>query len=287
MAACRGRRATRSPWRAGSPAGRSARRASRQPAQRVADPRHLDCISRGDVVHAQQMGAFEDRRERRGRGRARAARRSAASSRRPRKLLRERPTSSGRPRACSAGSPASRASRFWVGVFREPDARVEDDRLSRHPGAHGVCQTFGQRVADLADDVGAGSGRPAASFGGVAPHVHQHQAGARRARPAAAMPDQPRAVTSLTISAPASRAAAATAALEVSTESGTPPRARVVRPRAPRARAPLRPRPARRRAGSTRRRRRADSRPSPPARGRAPPPRPARRGVPRPRTSRA
>ena len=70
-------------------------------------------------------------------------------------------------------------------------------------------------------------------------------------------PGSPRsAVTSLTSTAPASVAARATAALEVSIESGTDRRRRAARSPASRGAAPRRPAPARRRGASTRRRRR-------------------------------
>ena len=140
----------------------------------------------------------------------------------PRKLLREVPTTSGRP--SSRSSPRRRrSSRLWSPSFRSR-SRIDPDVAPRRPPRRSQLDPLREEGPDVVDDVVVAG---VVLHGSRVPeHVHEDDcAVALRAQTARAPGPRRRAVTSLTIAAPASRGASATAGFDVSIES-----CRVLRP---------------------------------------------------------
>ena len=92
--------------------------------------------------------------------------------------------------------------------FTETDARIEHDGLGVNAGVHGFVELRGEKVSHLAHDIGVlriGLHGPRRAL-----HVHQHHRDFFLATTGAIAGSKPRALISLTMSAPASRAARAT-----------------------------------------------------------------------------
>ena len=148
------------------------------------DP-HARTVPRSTAAAARER--LDVRAERRGRGRAwrRGRRRRRRPRPRPRRcrrahrdrratrasvLLRERPTSTGRPIATIRSSPRT-SSRFWSGVLPKPMPGSRQTRSSGIPAATANASRSSRNAADLRDDVVVarrGLHRPRLSL-----HVHQ------------------------------------------------------------------------------------------------------------------
>ncbi len=169
---------------------------------------------------------------------------------RPSELLRERPTSTGRPSASSTSSLRT-SSKFCSSVLPKPIPGSRLHALLGNALRHGGAQSLLQERLDLGDDVVVA--RVFLHRARLALHVHQAEVGARLGDDPASSGSPRSAVTSLTISAPSASARRATSAFAVSIETGTP---RAARARARPAQLLVQGDGPRSRAASTRRRRR-------------------------------
>ena len=192
-------------------ARRSASSGRRSPQDRVADAHHLDHLAH--VVDAHDVGAAQDAGGHRGRRAQQPLARPGRSSTLPMKLLREGPTSTGRSSAASSGSRRS-TSRLWARVLGEADPGIHDRALARRrppPRPAAAASPSSATTSPITSRVGGARrasprSRRAGASAPPARRRSRHQRG-----PAPGSKRNP--LTSLTRSAPASRAARATAGL--------------------------------------------------------------------------
>ena len=177
------------------------------------------------VVHAHDVGAAQHAGRHRGRRAHAAARPRAGRARVPMKLLREGPTSTGRSRAASSRQAPQHLQAVGRGLG-EADAGIDDDLRARDARRLARVRRAWPQLRDhLRHDVrrsaARGAWRRSRRAGASAPPARPGS------RPGGARPgSKAKPLTSLTRSAPASRAARATSALVVSTETSPAPAAR-------------------------------------------------------------
>ena len=134
----------------------------------------------------------------------------------PMKLLREVPTHERPPELAELAEPAQQLEVVLDGLA-EADPGVEPDPLLGDPGRERELDPLGEERPDVVDDVVVA--RVLLHRPRVALHVHQHDLAAALGAQRRQLGVARSAVTSLTIAAPASSAASATAAFEVSIET--------------------------------------------------------------------